>query len=103
MPNSILERIEALLDEKVRPSMEAHSGGVSVVNFEDGVLKLKFNGQCSGCPSADTTMENLVSEEVKAAFPQVKELVLVTGAGEDIMNEAWSILSQRRLEREGGA
>lgn len=98
-----IDKIEALLDAEVRPSLAAHNGGVEVESLEGGILKLRFKGQCSGCPSAELTMESLISDTVKEAFPEVKEVVLVSGAGEDMLGEAWDILQARRAGREGGA
>ena len=48
-----LKRIEAVLDEKVRPSLRAHGGELEIDRLEDGVLSIKLLGQCDGCPSAD--------------------------------------------------
>ena len=50
-----LKRIEAVLDEKVRPALRAHGGEIAADHLEDGVLYVKLLGQCAGCPSADLT------------------------------------------------
>ena len=100
---SMIDRVEALLDADVRPSLAEHDGDVCVESLEDGVLKLRFKGRCSGCPSAELTMESLISDAVKEAFPEVGEVVLVSGAGEDMLDEAWDILQARRAGREGRA
>lgn len=44
------KQIEAVLDEKVRPSLRAHGGGLEIDHLEDGVLYIKLLGQCAGCP-----------------------------------------------------
>ena len=48
----MLERIEQVLDEKVRPALRTHDGDIKVVRVEDGVLYFRMLGQCSNCPSA---------------------------------------------------
>ena len=49
---TMLERIEQVLDEKVRPALRTHDGDIKVVRVEDGVLYFRMLGQCSNCPSA---------------------------------------------------
>ncbi|MFR3992960.1 MAG: NifU family protein [Angelakisella sp.] len=57
----MLERIEQVLDEKVRPALRTHDGDIKVVRVEDGVLYFRMLGQCSNCPSAVVTAEELVA------------------------------------------
>ena len=64
-----LKRIEAVLDEKVRPALRAHGGEIAADHLEDGVLYVKLLGQCAGCPSADLTSETIVEAELTAALP----------------------------------
>ena len=40
----MIDKIEKLLDEKVRPSLHAHGGDVVIKSYEDGVLKVKMIG-----------------------------------------------------------
>ena len=75
--NEDLKRIEAVLDEKVRPSLRAHGGEIQVDHLEDGVLYVKLMGQCAGCPSADLTNETLVEAELVKALPEVVQKVAV--------------------------
>ena len=70
----MLEKFEALLDEKVRPSLQAHGGDVVIRSYENNVLKVKLIGKCSGCPSAHDTNEELIAAEVIEAFPEVKDV-----------------------------
>ena len=57
------KQIEAVLDEKVRPSLRAHGGELEIDHLEDGVLYIKLLGQCAGCPSADLTNETLYLDD----------------------------------------
>ena len=65
-----LKRIEAVLDQQVRPALRAHGGEIQIDHLEDGVLYVKLLGQCAGCPSADLTNETLVEAEVVKALPE---------------------------------
>ena len=85
--NEDLKRIEAVLDEKVRPSLRAHGGEIQVDHLEDGVLYVKLMGQCAGCPSADLTNETLVEAELVKALPEVVQKVAVIQTVSDELGE----------------
>ncbi len=89
----MMSEIEILLDQKVRPLFANHGGGIQVVSLEDGILKVKMLGACSQCAAASSDVEEIVTKEVKAAFPQITEVVLVTGVSEDLLAAAREILS----------
>lgn len=89
------DKIEKVLDEKVRPELWAHGGDIEVISFEDGVLRFKFLGACSGCPSAYLTTENLVMSAVMGEIPEVKETMLVQQVSDDLLAEARKILGKR--------
>lgn len=90
-----LEEIEQVLDEKVRPDLSLHGGDIRIEKLEEGVLHVRMLGHCSGCPSAELTMENLVNTELKEAFPELKQVVLVTGVSDDLISAAKEILRRR--------
>ena len=90
-----MKRIEAVLDEKVRPALRAHGGEIETDRLENGVLYVKLLGQCAGCPSADLTNETLVEAELKTALPEVIEKVAVI---QTVSDELWE--QARRLLRD---
>lgn len=90
-----IENVEKLLEEQVRPSLALHSGDIQVVELTDGILKVRLLGQCSGCPSATLTMEELVNAQLKEAFPQLKQAVLVTGVSDELIAQARELMKHR--------
>lgn len=100
MQKELLERIEQVLHDKVRPAMGEHQGGIEIVDMKDGVLKVRFLGNCSNCPSASLTLESIVAEAVKEEIPEIEDVVLVTGVSDETWDMARSILAQRRAGRE---
>lgn len=100
MDNNLLSQIETVLDERVRPALLMHGGGVRVVELEGGVVKARMLGQCSSCPAAALTNEQLIETELRGALPWVERVVLVTETDPGLLDMARSILRQRR-ERQG--
>ena len=93
-----MERIEAVLEEKVRPALRAHGGEIEVDRLEDGVLHVKLKGQCAGCPSADLTTENLVEAELVQALPDlVRQVVVVQTVSDELWEQAKKLLRDHHL------
>ncbi|MCK4234271.1 NifU family protein [candidate division WOR-3 bacterium] len=71
------EKVEAAL-EKIRPSLQADGGNVELVEVtEDGIVKVKLVGSCSGCPMSQITLKAGIERILKEEVPGVKEVVSV--------------------------
>ena len=91
--NEELKKIEAVLEEKVRPALRSHGGEVEIDHYEDGVLYVKMLGQCSGCPSADLTNETIIEAELVKALPElVRKVAIVQNVSDELWNYAKQIL-----------
>lgn len=89
------ENVEGFLDREVRPELARHGGNIRVETLEGDILRLRLLGQCSGCPSAELTMEQLVRKTLTEAFPQLREVALVTGVSDALIDEARRMLRAR--------
>ena len=65
--------------EKIRLALAMDGGSVEMVNIneEDGILTLHLLGSCCGCPSAGITLLYGIENEIKAAVPEIKEVVAI--------------------------
>jgi Fe-S cluster biogenesis protein NfuA len=70
------EEIEAALNQ-IRPALQADGGDVEFVEVNDGVVKLRLRGACSGCPMATMTLHQGIERLLKEQVPGVKEVVAV--------------------------
>ncbi|MEO8111570.1 MAG: NifU family protein [Ginsengibacter sp.] len=57
--------------EKVRPYMDSHGGSVEIVSLENGVAKLKLEGNCKGCPSSSATLELGIKQAIEENCPDL--------------------------------
>ena len=89
------QELEAVLDQHVRPQLRGHGGGIEVRSVEDGVLRVKLTGKCSGCPAAGLTTEELIQSEVTARIPAIRQVVLVQETSRDLIDQARAILQNR--------
>jgi Fe-S cluster biogenesis protein NfuA len=71
-------RVEAVLDEAVRPGLRADGGDVEVVGIdEDRVVQVRLKGACQGCPSATMTLTFGIEAVLKARVPEIRFLEAV--------------------------
>jgi Fe-S cluster biogenesis protein NfuA len=71
---TLRERVEAAL-AKVRPSLEADGGGVELVEVgEDGVVKVRLQGACRGCPMAQMTLAMGIGRVLREEVPEVTDV-----------------------------
>ncbi|MEW6170167.1 MAG: NifU family protein [Candidatus Omnitrophota bacterium] len=71
------EKVEAVLD-KIRPSLQADGGNVELIDVTaDGIVKVKLQGACSGCPMSQMTLKMGIERLIKKEVPEVKEVVAV--------------------------
>jgi len=63
---------------RIRPALQAHGGDVELVEVTDeGVVKVRLIGTCSGCPMSTMTLEMGIAQELKKKVPGVKEVKAV--------------------------
>jgi Fe-S cluster biogenesis protein NfuA len=60
--------------EKVRPLLASHGGNVQLVEVDEGVVRLRLQGSCHGCPSSLVTLRSTIEEALYAAAPDVTEI-----------------------------
>ena len=66
------EQIEKALD-KIRPALQRDGGDIELVDVEEnGVVKVRLTGACSGCPMSQMTLKKGVERIVKQLVPEVK-------------------------------
>jgi len=68
------KEVEKYID-KIRPSLQADGGDVELVEVtEDGIVKVKLLGACSGCPMSTLTIKNGIERTLKDNVDGVKEV-----------------------------
>ena len=62
--------VEAL--DKVRPYLGSHAGGVELLGVSpEGVVHLRLEGSCDGCPSSTMTVKLAIERAIEEAAPEV--------------------------------
>jgi Fe-S cluster biogenesis protein NfuA len=62
----------------IRPNLKADGGDVELVDVsEDGVVKVRLVGACSGCAMSQMTLKMGIERFLKERIPGIKEVVSV--------------------------
>jgi len=72
-PLNLETRISQALDQ-VRPYLRTHKGDVELLEVIDGIVRLRMQGSCHGCPSSAMTLKNAIEEAIYAAAPDVSAI-----------------------------
>ena len=63
--------------QKIRPMLQADGGDVELVDVVDGIVKLRLQGACAGCPGAQMTLKMGVERQLKQDIPELKAVEAV--------------------------
>ena len=65
--------------DKIRPMLQADGGDVELVDIDSatGIVKLRLNGACSGCPMSQYTLKVGIEAHLKKEIPEVKKVIAV--------------------------
>lgn len=75
---ALLRAVNELLDSKANPSIASHGGEVTAESVENGNVYIRMGGGCQGCASSALTLRRGVETILRAALPQIAEIVDIT-------------------------
>ena len=64
------EQVQSVID-KIRPALQADGGDVELVEIDGGVVKVRLQGACAGCPMSQMTLKNGIERILKQELPDV--------------------------------
>jgi len=72
--NKIIDKINEVLDLKIRPAVAKDGGDITFKSFINGVVMVELKGSCSGCPSSIMTLKQGVQNLLCHYIPEVKSV-----------------------------
>ena len=75
--NEIVNKINEVLDTKIRPAVARDGGDIKFKSFKNGVVKVELQGSCSGCPSSLMTLKQGVQNLLKHYVKEVNSVEAV--------------------------
>ena len=72
--DELVAQIKELLDTRVRPAVAQDGGEILFHGFERGIVYLRMQGSCSGCPSSTATLKAGIENMLRHYIPEVIEV-----------------------------
>ncbi len=69
--------IKQILEKEIRPMLAMHLGNLDFINFENGVVSVRFQGTCKGCPLSNLTLKAGIEDILKSKVSGVKSVIAV--------------------------
>lgn len=89
-----LKEIEEAVETKVRPYLNQHKGDLRIISLQDNCLTIGLTGACKGCPSAQSTMEEVVKTALAGLVDEVR---VEDTIDQELLDFAKSILKKKQL------
>ncbi|KAM3605616.1 uncharacterized protein V6R79_002029 [Siganus canaliculatus] len=96
--DDIVAMIKELLDTRIRPTVQEDGGDVIYKGFEDGTVKLKLVGSCTGCPSSTVTLKNGIQNMLQFYVPEVDNVEQVEDEVDEVNAKVFSELERKLQE-----
>ena len=74
-----VKKIKTILEEYIKPAVEQDGGAITFHSFRDGVVKVRLQGSCSGCPSSMVTLKAGIENLFKRMMPEEVQAVEALG------------------------
>ncbi|MEX1146917.1 MAG: NifU family protein [Sphingomonadales bacterium] len=70
----VIVQIKDLLETRVRPAVARDGGDIVYHGFDKGVVYLRMQGACAGCPSSVATLKGGIENLLRHFVPEVTEV-----------------------------
>jgi Fe-S cluster biogenesis protein NfuA len=71
------DRVARLLAEEIGPALHMDGTSIEVLEICDGVLRVRLQGACNGCPSTVMAIITGIEQELRRLVPEVEHLEAV--------------------------
>lgn len=67
------EKVQQVL-ETIRPALQRDGGDVELVDVKDGVVQVRLQGACAGCPMSQMTLAFGIQRVLKEKVPEIQRV-----------------------------
>jgi len=66
----VRKKVEEAIN-KIRPMLQADGGDVELIDVKQGIVTVRLQGACAGCPMSQMTLKNGIEKLLKKEIPEV--------------------------------
>ncbi|MFL5327774.1 MAG: NifU family protein [Gemmataceae bacterium] len=74
LPSELKQRVEQVLAAEVGPALDIDGAAIEVLDVDDGVVRIRLNGVCAGCPSTVMSLIMGLEQELRQRIPEIEYL-----------------------------
>ena len=78
LSSELAQRVLAVLEAQVNPSIAMHGGRADLVAVDEGVVYVRLSGGCQGCGLASVTLSQGIEVALRDSVPEIVSVVDVT-------------------------
>ena len=60
--------IEDIFEKNIRPYVMQDGGDISLISYDNGIVKVLLQGACNGCPSSTFTLKQGIETKIQTHF-----------------------------------
>ncbi len=76
-PDDLNHRLATVLTEEIAPLLQMDGGQIELIDFQQGVVRLRLKGSCGACPTSTLAAIMGIEEELRRRIPGVEYLEVV--------------------------
>uniref|UniRef100_A0AC34QKD7 NFU1 iron-sulfur cluster scaffold homolog, mitochondrial n=1 Tax=Panagrolaimus sp. JU765 TaxID=591449 RepID=A0AC34QKD7_9BILA len=95
--DDVVAMIKELLESRIKPMVQDDGGDVVYMGYDDGVVKLKLQGACTGCPSSGVTLKSGIKNMMQFYIPEIKDVIEVKDDKDDLVEKALEEFERTKL------
>lgn len=76
---ALAELAARVVREETGPYAESHGGSITVLEVSDGVVRVRMDGACRGCPAANLTVQARLVQRLRTAAPWLVDVRIENG------------------------
>uniref|UniRef100_A0A914YT76 NFU1 iron-sulfur cluster scaffold homolog, mitochondrial n=1 Tax=Panagrolaimus superbus TaxID=310955 RepID=A0A914YT76_9BILA len=85
--DDVVAMIKELLESRIKPMVQEDGGDVIFKGYEDGVVKLKLQGACTGCPSSSITLKSGIKNMMQFYVPEIQDVVEIKDEADQLIED----------------
>lgn len=90
------DKINDFINNNITPKLLTHFGDMRLISYNNGIVEISMLGACKNCPSANSTLVDLIEPTLKSNFPEIKSVICVNETSEELLQFAKNLLSKNK-------
>lgn len=93
----LTEKVTRVIDEKIRPVIQAHGGDIVLVEVKNRDVKVRFLGACCSCPSIQNTIDDIVTKTLRSELgEEIDNVILWNAVSDELIDFARNFLGSKQ-------